>query len=97
MWGVLRNFFQSSTYFKEGRSDLPPEAIEPQLNGFNCFSRGGGGSVPVFQRKLIATFDFPGSGGMAPCSLLWVRPCLLPTIDRHLNFPEIVHFFQISV
>ena len=42
-------FFQSSTYFTEGPTDLPREAIG--------FSKG---SVPVFLKKHIATCDLAG-------------------------------------
>ena len=35
--------------------DLPREAIGPERS--NCFSRG---SILVFQRTHIITFDFPG-------------------------------------
>ena len=52
--GVLTTF--SATYFTEGRTSLPIEAIGPE--GSNCFSRG---SVPVFLKKPIPTCDFQGS------------------------------------
>ena len=50
--GVLKTF-KSSTYFTDGRTDLPREAIGP-------VSRG---SVQVFLRKHIATCNFPGEVG----------------------------------
>ena len=37
------NFFQSSTYFTKGRTDLPRETIRPP--GSNCFSRGDRSSI----------------------------------------------------
>ena len=48
------NVFLSSTYFTEGRTDLPGEAI--------CLE----GSAPYFPRKYKATYDFPGRGGGGP-------------------------------
>ena len=55
------NVFLSSTYFTEGRTDLPGEAI--------CLE----GSAPYFPRKYKATYDFPGRGA-DPLSGLWIRP-----------------------
>ena len=46
--GGPENIFISPTYFKERRTNLPLEAIEPK------------GSVQVFLRKPIATCGFPG-------------------------------------
>ena len=35
-----------------------------------------GKTVPIFQRKPIATCDFPGGEGCPdPLSLIWIRPC----------------------
>ena len=36
--GMVVFFSQPATYFAEGRTNLPPEAIGP--SGSNCFSRG---------------------------------------------------------
>ena len=47
-----------STYFTEGRTDLPREAIGP-----DCFWRG---SVPLFRRKHVVTCDFTGEGDPDP-------------------------------
>ena len=47
-WGPDMLFLspQSSTYFTEGRTDLPREAIGPV--GSNCFSMGACTTVPDF-------------------------------------------------
>ena len=46
------------------------------------FGRGSVGSVPVYLRKYIVTYDFPGVSAF-PDTHLWIRPCtltwLLPT------------------
>ena len=58
-------FIESSTYFKEGRMDLPREAIGPQGP---IASRGGSVHVSVFLRTPITTCDFScdWSGSAAP-------------------------------
>ena len=57
MGWVLTSFFMSSTYFTEGRTNLPRE-LDP------IASRGG--SVPAFIRKPIANCDFQGWGDPDP-------------------------------
>ena len=53
-----------STYFTEGRTDLPREAIGP--DGSNCFSRGVHTST---SKECIALCDFSvGSGPPVPQS-----------------------------
>ena len=53
------NFFS----IQQHRTELPREAIG--ADGSNCFSRGGGG-VPDFLRKPIATCDIPEEQGLDP-------------------------------
>ena len=46
--GVQIVYFLSSTYFKEGRTDHPREAIGPNPNGSNCFLLLEGGPYQNF-------------------------------------------------
>ena len=57
------------TYFTKGHTDLPREAIGPSGP---IASRGG--SVPIFQRKPLATYDFPGRRGPTPLPCTFVPP-----------------------
>ena len=51
-WGADNGFFLVIDVYTEGHTNLPGEAIGPK------------GSLPEFLRKPIATFDFPGWGGV---------------------------------
>ena len=65
----------SSTYFTEGRLDLPREAIG--RNGSNCFSM----SVRTrISKETYSHLWFSRRGGLDLLSLLWIRPCKLALI-----------------
>ena len=58
---LFRFSHQRTMYLTEGRTILPREAIGP--NGSIASRRG---SVPVFLRKPIAIFNFPGGRVRSP-------------------------------
>ena len=67
-------FFKSSTYFTDGRTDLPREA------------RGEGRrSIPLVLRKHVVTYDFPGGGESGQHAPSLDSRMLMPFLSRELN------------
>ena len=56
-WPDKMCFLKTSRHFTEGHTDLPWEAIGPIRRPIIA---PRGGSIPVFPRKPITTYDFPG-------------------------------------